>query len=64
MGFSPGPPSHIHKTVSFRGRVAQVPDLARITTTVGAPFLRVLCVQPHDILYTVSLDILYTPARA
>jgi hypothetical protein len=30
----------------------------------GAPSLRVLCVQSHDILYTLSRDILYTPARA
>jgi hypothetical protein len=29
----------------------------------GGPSFRVLCVQSHDILYTLSRDILYTPAR-
>ena len=31
---------------------------------LGGPSFRALCVQSHDILYKVSRDILYTPARA
>ena len=50
------------QTSSSLGVVSRKPASAQLTSACGCP--RSLAVQFHDILYTLSLDILYTSARA
>jgi hypothetical protein len=45
-------------------RVAHPPLFYTLSRTVAVGAPRAFCVQFHDILYTLSLDILYTFAQA